>query len=592
MPTDSLILDVRAPSLHDGRHLGLGVRYLGWLLEREYAQTVDILDPLQWNDTARLRRHVVEWSGHWRNRSQGIDRVFFLSTICTHFIRHGKSFVGLAVSSSVQGRPRTMLRAEDLFEAMSPGASRGKSALVLNLKVAPSRRNTEVYDTQNAIELIVNLSQEWSVDVLLCAAGGGFDLGVSSEYRPQELSFLRALKAAADRASAVSMVDLRDEMTRSFDDLGRTTVIASVMDDRPTLLRPARTKPRFPDYIIDDLYSPGPGSRLDAIVELIDIAVGRSKEASPEEAKTALTELAKTDLDLSVRAEALKALEEQVRLTVQDLAILEICHEDVHRDMRRHPHPSFIKIPAGSHRIGVSAPIGQWFERPEFQVELPSFLIAKTPVTTAQYYQFVEDTGRPVPFDWTSDAYLLRTQDFPVVYVSYYDAVAYCEWLTKKLHFSLPVGAEVSLPTELEWEAAARWPYGHLHPWGDVFDRTQCNALSGGLARVVSCGRFSPDGNTAAGLLDMIGNVWEWTESLWGASGRAPATLYPLMVEHDRLSTTVPSNIRRIVRGAAYYYTDECSNSYTRNRAYPEDVHKAGGFRPVVRGVSTDFSPD
>jgi formylglycine-generating enzyme required for sulfatase activity len=94
--------------------------------------------------------------------------------------------------------------------------------------------------------------------------------------------------------------------------------------------------------------------------------------------------------------------------------------------------------------------------------------------------------------------------DHPVVLVTWEDAMAYAAWVNKRL------------PTEAEWERAARGLYGRRYPWGDEFEPgCCCNSQEAGLGGTSPVGQFSPQGDTPEGLVDMVGNVWEWTNSLY-----------------------------------------------------------------------------
>jgi formylglycine-generating enzyme len=121
-------------------------------------------------------------------------------------------------------------------------------------------------------------------------------------------------------------------------------------------------------------------------------------------------------------------------------------------------HPEAVAIPAGWFWMGWDE--GHPGERPRHRVRLDAFAIARAPVTNAEYAVFVEATGSPVPPWWTDPRF--RRPDQPVVGVSWFDAVAYCQWLT------VQTGRAHRLPTEAEWEKAAR---GGLeaarYPWGD-----------------------------------------------------------------------------------------------------------------------------
>jgi serine/threonine-protein kinase len=151
-------------------------------------------------------------------------------------------------------------------------------------------------------------------------------------------------------------------------------------------------------------------------------------------------------------------------------------------------------VPAGTFTMGDSS--GDSDERPAHKVYLDGFWIYKTPVTVAQYRKFCEVTHREMPdepnWGWQDD--------HPIVGVTWNDATAYAKW------------AGVRLPTEAEWEKAARGTDGRKYPWGNRWDssRLQCSkgdwGDSGGTASVGA----HPEGASPYGVLDMAGNVWEW----------------------------------------------------------------------------------
>ncbi len=144
-----------------------------------------------------------------------------------------------------------------------------------------------------------------------------------------------------------------------------------------------------------------------------------------------------------------------------------------------------------------------WFadETPERRIKLGSFYIDKFEVTNRQYYIYSQATDRPPPKPWQAMKYPEGQDDFPVTGVSFFDAAAYAEWAGKRL------------PTEEEWEKAARGEKGLIYPWGDRFDIEKANVSpsvrmkSGKGMKPV--GSF-PEGASPYGVHDMIGNAWEW----------------------------------------------------------------------------------
>jgi formylglycine-generating enzyme required for sulfatase activity len=141
-------------------------------------------------------------------------------------------------------------------------------------------------------------------------------------------------------------------------------------------------------------------------------------------------------------------------------------------------------------------------ERPTHTVAIASFYIDRYPVTQAEYQRFVQATGHTIPcykVEWADQEYNWD----PVVMVSWEDAVAYVTWAQKRL------------PSEAEWERAARGPEGWRWPWGTEFAVGRCNTKEMNIGRTTSVYRFSPHGDSLEGVADMVGNVWEWTSSLY-----------------------------------------------------------------------------
>jgi len=135
------------------------------------------------------------------------------------------------------------------------------------------------------------------------------------------------------------------------------------------------------------------------------------------------------------------------------------------------------------------------------------FLISRTLVTNAEYARFVATTGHRPPRHWNGKTPPDKLWDHPVVNVSWEDAVAYAEW------------AGGRLPTEQEWEKAARGIDGRVYPWGDEFDPARCNARESGIGTTTPVGHYSPGGDSPCGCADMSGNVWEWTAGEYEPGG-------------------------------------------------------------------------
>lgn len=174
-----------------------------------------------------------------------------------------------------------------------------------------------------------------------------------------------------------------------------------------------------------------------------------------------------------------------------------------------------VRVPAGEFLMGTDDVDAEnealeyglphpWYEdeHPLHRVNLPSFFIDAYEVTNERYKKFVEATRHPLPDDWTNGTYPAGKEKFPVAYVNWFDADAYCRWAGKRL------------PTEEEWEKAARGPDSLKYPWGNFFGAAPANIAKGPVmaAASVAVGQYE-GGKSPYGAYDMIGNVWEWTDS-------------------------------------------------------------------------------
>jgi len=142
-------------------------------------------------------------------------------------------------------------------------------------------------------------------------------------------------------------------------------------------------------------------------------------------------------------------------------------------------------------------------ELPRHKASTGAFYIDVTEVTNADYKKFVDETGHPAPPGWQGGKFPEGEDKKPVTQVSRDDAAAYAEWAGKRL------------PTEAEWEKAARGADSRIYPWGDIFDRKAVNHMRPRNAGTVEVGTFQGSASPY-GVLDMIGNVWEWTASTYG----------------------------------------------------------------------------
>jgi formylglycine-generating enzyme required for sulfatase activity len=229
-------------------------------------------------------------------------------------------------------------------------------------------------------------------------------------------------------------------------------------------------------------------------------------------------------------------------------------------------------------------------ESPQHTLTLPTFAIAQTSVSNAHYAAYVVATGARPPLAWRGSQPPETLRDHPVVDVNWEEAVGFCNWLTAILDFGSfdyaqdkfwildsatgeqskiqNLKSKIRLPTEAEWEHAARGTDGRTFPWGDTWDIARANTRERGLGATTPVGS-SPDGASSYGCLDMAGNVWEWTASL--------DALYPYNSDDGREDLRAPG--RRILRGGCYANPHGFARCVCRFRLPPTVRNEFLGFR-------------
>ncbi len=224
------------------------------------------------------------------------------------------------------------------------------------------------------------------------------------------------------------------------------------------------------------------------------------------------------------------------------------------------------------------------------------FAIGKYPVTNAQYRFFVDDGGYTNPrwlekcwtkegrkalqqYGWQAPRLLgdpaFSQPNQPVVAVSWYEALAYVNWLREK------TGKPYRLPTEAEWERAARYTDGRLYPWGDAEppgdSKGLANYQEAGLGRTTSVGIF-PDGASLEGVLDMAGNVDEWCSTRWRDEQEKDYT-YPYTPDDGREDLSGGDEVYRVIRGGTWNDEEKWLRCAARGRRDPGYGNGAWGFR-------------
>jgi formylglycine-generating enzyme required for sulfatase activity len=247
-------------------------------------------------------------------------------------------------------------------------------------------------------------------------------------------------------------------------------------------------------------------------------------------------------------------------------------------------------------RIADLPPPFEWIEIPAGQVKLitekgwsknyipkgksrtfdvPAFMIAKYPLTNAQYAKFVEAGGYREQKWWTDAGWQACEEkrwikprfwlnkkwngaDYPVVGVSWYEAVAFCRWLSET------TGEDMLLPTEQQWQRAAQGDDGRVYPWGNEWDGERCNnSVSSHDSNQTTPVTQYLDGASPYGVLDMSGNVWEWCLTAYESGSISPD------------GTDV-----RILRGSAWLGTTAADfRASYRNWGNPQIRDDVRGFR-------------
>ena len=252
---------------------------------------------------------------------------------------------------------------------------------------------------------------------------------------------------------------------------------------------------------------------------------------------------------------------------------------------------NLVRVPAGEFLMGSDEYDS---EKPPHSVYLDEYHVSRYPVTNAEFDRFVQAKGYSQKQWWTEQGWLWKGDragperyggafdqpDHPVVGVSWHEAMAYAAW------------GGTSLPTEAQWEKAARGTEGRRWPWGNTFDVGRCNTdeswqgSRGWWARLASylrrrpatgasttpVGKYSPSGDSPYGVADMAGNVWEWCSSLYQP--------YPYQADDGR--ENVEASGERVLRGGAWYFSRRSARGASRLRRGPDYWYLNVGFRVVL----------
>ncbi|MFH0925328.1 MAG: formylglycine-generating enzyme family protein [bacterium] len=239
-----------------------------------------------------------------------------------------------------------------------------------------------------------------------------------------------------------------------------------------------------------------------------------------------------------------------------------------------------ILIPEGDYLMGDNSIDNT---KPVHKLYLKNYYIDKYEITVKQYKFFLKHTDVKdriplMPFGKMPSDYLANDiyNNYPIVNISWYSAEAYARWAGKRL------------PTEAEWEKAARGAHGYTWPWGDEFINEKANLVGivDGYEYLAPVGSFTK-GASPYGVMDMCGNAWEWVDDFYSST-------YSLndyykkrtnndLKHHDSLSNNVVINNQKykVLRGGGWYSNKKTSRSYYRIYASPKIIDNGYGFRCV-----------
>jgi len=255
--------------------------------------------------------------------------------------------------------------------------------------------------------------------------------------------------------------------------------------------------------------------------------------------------------------------------------VVEIIADDQHRPAKKIHWKSdgaeMVLVPAGIFLMGSEK---MQHATPIHPVTISAFYMDTYEVTVGQFKQFVEQTGYVYDF-WPEVSILAPTDNHPMIFITWYDAMAYCNWASKRL------------PTEAEWEYAARGGLAKRpYPWGSIINHQQANyaiSVNDGNRQLKSIGNFFPNGY---GLYDLAGNVFEWCLDAFDdkfyqySPSKNPLASDLSLTDLKRNFTTVKSG--RVLRGGSYHYNAQYVRVDYRDYANPDHRFDAGGFRCVV----------
>lgn len=225
--------------------------------------------------------------------------------------------------------------------------------------------------------------------------------------------------------------------------------------------------------------------------------------------------------------------------------------------------PEMVEISAGAFWMGTDG--GEKDEAPRHQVYLDTYFIGKYPVTNLQYQAYVQFEKVRSPEHWLGSQTSQVKAYHPVVFVSWDDAVAYCKWLTKT------TARHYRLPTEAEWEKAARGMDGREYPWGNEPPTSQRANYGKYVGNTSAVEQYLPYGNSPYGCAELAGNVWEWVADWYGE------TYYEVTSPKNPIGPV--NGGARVLRGGSWVNDEGGIRTAGRSRTSPFKRYPILGFR-------------
>jgi formylglycine-generating enzyme required for sulfatase activity len=322
----------------------------------------------------------------------------------------------------------------------------------------------------------------------------------------------------------------------------------------------------------------------------------RRREAEVQE-RMGLAETAITSEDWQQAYQNLKAVLEQApehRAARRELRKVQEHLNEIALELAPGVDLALVRIRAGDFRMGSGDDDKDAYddEKPQHTLRLEEYWIGKHPVTVAQFAAFVDASGYRTTAEEQGSGYALNRSkssweetkgadwrhpggpgtdvnakaEHPVTQVSWDDATAFCRWASEV------TGREIRLPGEAEWEKAARGTDGRRYPWGEQApDAQRCN-FAMKIGDTTPVGKYSPQGDSPYDCVDMAGNIWEWTNSLYKS--------YP----YDGRDGREKSDDRglRVLRGGSFHDSQESVRAASRDRDFPNRCSDYLGFRVVA----------